>query len=205
MKQTTVFSNNDVEILEKSSLSDGFFKMNQYRLRHKLFAGGWSNVIVREMFERGHAVAVLPYDPVLNKFVLIEQFRLGAMATCESPWLIEIIAGVIDKDETAENVAIREAQEEAGIEIQSLIKALSYLSSPGGTTERIDVFVAKVDASAAQGIHGLEHEGEDIRVTTIDEQTALEWLTDGKIDNAASVIALQWFALNKQRVLDEWN
>lgn len=205
MNSNDKFRNKDVEILTKTSLSDGFFKMNKYRLKHRLFEGGWSKEIEREMFERGHAVAVLPYDPVNKQFVLIEQFRLGAMATCDSPWLFEVVAGVIDKGESAQSVAIREAHEEAGIEITNLIKALSYLSSPGGTTERIDVFIAKVDASGAQGVHGLEHEGEDIRVHVVDEQEAMNWLEMGKIDNAASVIALQWFALNKQRVIDEWN
>ena len=119
--------------------------------------------------------------------------------------MFEVVAGVIDKDESPEQVSIREAKEEAGIDISHLIKAISYLSSPGGTTERIEVFIAKVDASTAEGVHGLEDEGEDIKVHVVDENDAMVWLQQGKIDNAASVIALQWFALNKQRVIDEWN
>ena len=205
MNPDSEMSNEDVEIVSQTALYDGFFKMNQYRLRHKLFKGEWSGEIVREMFERGHAVAVLPYDPIRQQFVLIEQFRLGAMATRDNPWLIEVVAGVIDKQESAEQVCIREAEEEADIEISDLVKAISYLSSPGGTTERIDVFVAKVDASEAGGVHGLDHEGEDIKVHVVDEHEAMNWLESGKIDNAASIIALQWFALNKQRVIDEWN
>ena len=205
MKFSGEFNNGDVQIIEKESVYDGFFKMNKYRLKHKLFSGDWSKEISREMFERGHAVAVLPYDPTCSQFVLIEQFRLGAMATRDTPWLFEVIAGIIDKQESAEQVSVREAKEEAGIDLSHLTKAISYLSSPGGTTERIDVFVAKVDASTAAGVHGLEDEGEDIKVHVVDEALAMNWLNEGKIDNAASVIALQWFALNKQRVLDEWN
>lgn len=179
--------------------------MVKYEFRHKLFAGGWSPTISREVFERGHAIAVLLYDPTRSEFVLIEQFRIGAMATSETPWLLEIVAGIIEQDENPEDVCRRETHEEAGLKIGNLSKALSYLSSPGGTTERIHIYVGEVDASQATGIHGLEHEGEDILVHRVVESQAMSYLEDGKIDNAASVIALQWFALNKSRVLNEWN
>lgn len=199
------FDNNDVEIVAKEPLYQGFFEMRKYQFKHRLFKGGWSPVIAREVFERGHAVAVLLYDPDLTEFVLIEQFRIGAMPTSDSPWLIEIVAGIVEKGEVAEEVCAREAYEEAGVGITDLYKAMSYLSSPGGTTERIHVYVGKVDACGAIGVHGLDHEGEDILVHRVKEQQAINWLAEGKIDNAASIIALQWFQLNKQKVLDEWN
>ena len=205
MAQPIKFTAKDVEILDKQTVYQGFFQMNAYQLKHRLYDGETSRILRREIFERGHAVAVLPYDPVLDEFVLIQQFRLGAMATCENPWLIEIIAGVIDEGETPESVAKREASEEAGLEIRNLHKALSYLSSPGGTTERIHVYVGQVDASEASGVHGLDYEGEDIMVHRVPVSEARDWLDSGKIDNAASVIALQWFLLNKQMVIDEWN
>lgn len=179
--------------------------MVKYQFTHRLFSGKQSPVIHREVFERGHAVAVLLYDPELSEFVLIEQFRIGAMATSDSPWLIEIVAGIVEQGEEPEEVCRREALEEAGVEITKLHKAMSYLSSPGGTTERIHVYVGQVDASCAEGVHGLEHEGEDIYVHRVSEHEAVKWLSEGKIDNAASVIALQWFAINKQSVLNEWN
>ena len=198
------FSTNDVQILGKETLYQGFFKMVKYAFKHKLFAGGWSDVVEREIFERGHAIAVLPYDPVLDEFVMIEQIRIGALATSSSPWLIEVVAGIIDEGQTPESVCYREAQEEAGIEIQKLHKALSYLASPGGTTERLHIYVGLVDASEAKGIHGLEYESEDILVHRVPASVAFEWCNQGKIENAATLIALQWFALNKQRVLDSW-
>lgn len=198
------FKPQDVELISSEPVYLGFFKMLKVKFKHKLFAGGWSGVIEREIFERGHAVAVLPYDPVLAEFVLIEQVRIGALSTSETPWLLECIAGMIDKGETPENVAVREAHEEAGLEIQSLHPATSYLSSPGGTTERMHVYIARVDASNASGIHGLEHEGEDILVHRVKESQALQMLQQGKIDNAATVIALQWFLLNKKSLFDEW-
>ena len=198
------FSNHDVEILDTTSLYDGFFKMVQYKIKHKLFAGGWSHVVTREMFERGHAVALLPYDPNTQEFVLIEQFRLGAMATSESPWLIEVIAGMIDAGYSAEDVCHKEAQEEAGIALSHLTKACSYLSSPGGTTERLHIFIAKTDATKADGIHGVDDESEDILVHRVPEEKAQEWLESGRIDNAAAIIALQYFFLNKQKIITDW-
>jgi len=202
--QPSNFTNDDVHISETKNVYSGFFQMQEVHLRHKLFAGGWSKMIRREMFERGHAVAVLPYDPILGKFILIEQFRLGAMASSDTPWLIEIIAGMIEPQESPEEVCLREAQEEAGIELTHLTKVLSYLSSPGGTTERLHIYLAAVDSSTAHGIHGLEYESEDIRVLAISEEQAIQWLSQGKIDNAAAIIALQWFMLNKQSLLKEW-
>ncbi|AXR05338.1 ADP-ribose diphosphatase [Salinimonas sediminis] len=199
------FNSNDVKIEKTETLYDGFFKMVRYDFTHKLFAGGWSDTVKREIFERGHAVAVLPYDPVAKEFVLIEQIRIGALPTSQTPWLIEVVAGIIDAGESPEAVCHREAQEEAGIALSHLTKALSYLASPGGTTERIHIFVAKTDAHQAKGIHGLEDEAEDIQVHRVKEQDALDWLENGHIDNAASIIALQWFFMHKQTLLENWH
>lgn len=204
MPDNEQFTQQDVRIESTETAYNGFFKVNKVRLSHRLFEGGWTQTITRELFERGHAVAVLLYDPELKEFVLIRQFRVGAMATCDSPWLNEVVAGMIDAGESADEVCLREAHEEAGVRITALTKALSYLSSPGGTTERIHVYIGRVDATQAQGIHGLDSEHEDIQVFRIDEAEAVAWMEQGKLDNAAALIALQWFVLNKQRVLDEW-
>lgn len=203
-KEFLSFTSNDVEVTDITPLYSGFFTMKQYQFRHKCFDGSWSDIVKREIFERGHAVGVLPYDPILNEFVLIEQVRIGALATSSSPWLIEIIAGMIDEGETEEGVCHRESLEEAGIELTELTKAVSYLSSPGGTTERLHIYVAKTDASKAHGIHGLASESEDIKVHRIKESTALEWLENGHIDNAAAIIALQWFFMHKTTLLEQW-
>lgn len=199
-----IFSHQDVEILDKAPLYKGFFTMLKYRLRHRLFAGGWSPEIHREIFERGHAVAMLPYDPVLDEVVLIEQFRAGALATCEHPWLLECVAGIIEPGEAPEQVCRREAMEEAGLKIQRLHPMLSYLSSPGGTTERLYLYVGECDASQAGGIHGLDSEHEDIRVHRVKSDDALAMIQNGRIDNAATLIALQWFALNKSTLVATW-
>lgn len=178
--------------------------MKRVHVQYKLFDGGLSNVVSREMFERGHAVAVLPYDPNTGEFVLIEQFRLGAMATSDSPWMIEVIAGMIEPEEDLADVCHRESLEEAGIVLNELQKVMTFLSSPGGTTERLHIFMAKTDATLAKGLHGLDSESEDIKVHRVGEAQALAWLNSGKIDNAAAIIALQWFFLNKQTLLQTW-
>lgn len=205
MKKFPVFGKQDLKIEKHWSLYSGFFKLINYQFRHRLFAGGWSDEVHREILERGHAVAMLLYDPILNDFVFIEQFRLGALPTSNTPWLIEIVAGMIDEGEEPEEVCRREAVEEAGVTVKNLYKALSFLSSPGGTTERIHIFVGEVDATQAKGIHGLASENEDILVRRVSEQQAIQWLETGVIDNATALIAMQWFLLNKQKVLDEWH
>lgn len=198
------FTRADVTILKKESLYKGFFSLNRYHFTHTLFDGGTSEVVMREVFERGHAVAVLPYDPILDELVLVEQFRFPALETNDKPWLIEVVAGIIEEGEDLEEVCHREAQEEAGISLSHLTKMNSYLASPGACTERIHVYLAKVDASTASGIHGLENEAEDIKVLRVPFKQAVDWLNEGKIDNSTAIIALQWLMLNKQKVLSDW-
>lgn len=198
------FSGDDVKVLEKKPLHQGFFKTTLYRLQHKLFRGGWSEAIEREVMDRGHAVVVLPYDVERDEIVMLEQFRVGALATSETPWLLELVAGMTEPNETEESVAHRELDEEAGLTAQQMRFALSYLSSPGGLTERISIYIAKVDASQAAQYGGLASEHEDIRVESVPRETAMQLLDDGKIDNAATVIALQWLALHKDTLCREW-
>ena len=193
MKQ---FSKDDVQIESKDSLYKGFLSVNQYQLKHKLFAGGWGPTITRELMERGDAVVVIPYDPVTHELVVLEQFRMGAMANEHGPWLLEFVAGMFDGDETAEQVAHRELYEEAGLRAKQLVKALSYYSSPGGTDERLTIYIAEVDASQAAEFAGVESEHEDIRVHVKSFESVIEWLNQGRINNAASVIGLQWLQLH---------
>lgn len=190
------YDQSDVKIIKKESLYKGFFQCNKYTIKHKLFEGGWSGEIQREFFERGHAAAILPYDPVTDSVVLIEQFRFGAMENKKSPWLLELVAGIIEKGEVSEELVKREAIEEAGLDILSSKFICNCLVSPGGTTEQLDIFIGKVDASNAGGLHGLAEEGEDIRVHVVPRKVAYEWVVDGTINNLAAIIALQWLELN---------
>ncbi|AYF18751.1 ADP-ribose diphosphatase [Vibrio parahaemolyticus] len=202
-KRQDEFTSRDVEIISKESVFEGFFKMVKYRFKHKLFAGGWSDVVEREMFERGHAAAMLPYDPKTDQVVIIEQIRIGALEH-EHPWQLEIVAGMIDRDESAEEVIRREAEEEAGITVGRVASVTSYYPSSGGCSEKLDVFVGEVDASKAHGIHGLDYEDEDIRVHVLSREQAYQWVKDGIFENGAYIIALQWLQLNHQELRSQW-
>jgi ADP-ribose pyrophosphatase len=163
-----------------------------------------SGTITREVFERGHAIGLLPYDPVRDAVVLIEQFRIGAYAAGMEPWLIEIVAGIIEHGETPEEVARRETLEEAGLTIGELLPMCDYAVSPGGSSESVRAFLGRVDSTSAGGIHGLNSEDEDIRVTAMPWSDARRLLDDGKVRNALGIIALQWLALHRDEVRRRW-
>lgn len=180
------------DLLKIEPLYRGFFTLNRYCLRFERYDGSWSPEITREMFERGHAVAVLPFDPSKREVVLIEQFRPGALEAPGGPWLTEIVAGMIEPNETVESVARREMAEESGLAPARLIPITRYWVSPGGTTESIYLFLALIDAAPSDMFFGLPQEHEDIKlhVMTLDE--ALARVDSGIICSAAPIIALQW-------------
>ncbi|WP_262965125.1 NUDIX domain-containing protein [Methylobacter psychrophilus] len=192
------------EIIDKETVYSGFFRMEKYRLKHTLYAGGWSAEISREVFVRGSCVAVLLYDPHADKVILIEQFRAGAILQPDRAWLVEIVAGAIEEGETAEEVAYRESLEEAGCEIQELMVINEFYTTPGGAAERITLFCGKVDSTDIGGIHGLDHEDEDILVRAVDFDEAYFMLENNKIESAIPIIAIQWLALNKQKLKQKW-
>ena len=196
---------NEYEILERKTPFQGYFRIDKYKLRHRRFAGGWTEPFYREVFERGHAAAVLPYDPLRDEVVMQEQFRIGALEAPGSPWLLEIVAGIIDAGESAEEVARREAVEEAGLQLQDLHHIQDYLASPGGTTERVWLFVGRVDSSNAGGIFGLAVEAEDIRVRVLPFEQAMVELAGRPINVASIVIAMQWLALNRDMLRQIWS
>ena len=203
MKQSMQGAESAVEIVSREVRYDGFFRLEHYRLRHRLFAGGWSPVLSRELFQRGHAAALLLYDPWADAVVLQEQFRIGAMEAPGGPWLLEIVAGVIEEGESPSEVVMREAVEEAGCHVDSVQPICEYLVSPGGSSERIYLFYALVDSAGLGGLHGLPHEGEDIRVEVVAWQSVAQWLAAGEIRAASALIALQWLSLNRERLRAE--
>lgn len=198
------FTRDDVEIIQREMCYRGFLQLDKLHFKHRLFSGAMSGVVQREVMKRKNAVAVLPWDPVRDEVVLIQQLRIAVMDSGVNPWQLEIIAGMIEQDEQQEAVARRESKEEAGIMLGDIHKVLSYFSSPGALNERITVFIAEVDATQASGVHGLAEENEDILVLVMSRQHAFELLEQGRIDNAASVIALQWLALNFTELKAEW-
>lgn len=192
------------EILETSTGYAGFFRLMRYRLRHRLYNGNWSPILTRELFERGHAAALLPYDPTADRVIMIEQFRIGALESTSGPWLMEIVAGIIEPGETPEDVVRREAVEETGCPVHEVVPICEYYVSPGGTSERISLFCGRVDASQAGGIHGLADESEDIRVVPMRADEAIARMQAGAIVSAAPIIALQWLVLNRDEMRRRW-
>ncbi|WP_085247329.1 ADP-ribose diphosphatase [Gilliamella mensalis] len=206
MKNNPVhFDKNDVFNLTKRILYKGFFSLFEYRFQYRKFDGSISEVVTREILERSHAVVLLAYDAKRDEVVLIEQIRIASIETQESPWMLELIAGMMDhENESFEEVAKREAIEEAGVVIGRCKPIISYLASPGGITEQLHILVGEVDSSTAKGIHGLAEENEDIKVHVVSRNQAYQWVKDGVINNAASIIALQWLELNHQLLKKEW-
>ena len=184
------------KIHNKENVYHGFFKLNKYHLSNQLFQGGWSEGYTREVFERGHAAAVLLFDKKQDKLVFVEQFRPGAIATEESPWLLELVAGMIEKGEHPEEVVRRETLEEAGGLVLRIQKICEYLVSPGGSTERIWLYLGEVDSLKLANYAGLVQEQEDIKIHCVATQTAFEWLDSGRLNNAMTIIAVQWLKLH---------
>ncbi|WP_199611186.1 ADP-ribose diphosphatase [Flocculibacter collagenilyticus] len=199
-----MFKHSDINIEKTETVYNGYFSVEKYLFRHRLFSGEWSELVCREIMERGNAAALLPYDVSNDKVVLIEQVRMGAMSSQHSPWLLECVAGVIEQGESPQQVAIRETKEESGLDVTEVMPMLSYLSSPGGTSERLHLYIANVNSELAEGVHGLPEEHEDIKVHVMTREHAMNLLNDGKIENAATVISLQWLQLNLAKVKAAW-
>lgn len=194
-----------VEIIEQSRMHDGYFKIDRLRLRHEQYRGGMGAEVVREVAERGHAVAVLLYDPDRDSVVMIEQFRPGAHCAGWDAWLLEIVAGIIDPGELPEDVARRECREEAGVEVGDLVRGPSYLASPGVLTESITLYAARVDSTTCGGIHGLGTEGEDIRVIVLPVDEVRAMMAADQLGNATTLIAVQWLLLNRDTLRAAWS
>lgn len=190
-----------IEIPGRETGYSGFFRIDKYRLRHRKYDGSWTGELTREVFERGHAAAALLWDERADAVVLIEQFRLPAhLAGCPA-WQLEIVAGIIDRDEAPEAVARREIVEETGLApIGDLVPIHRILPSAGGSTETVHLFLARVDASGAGGIHGLADENEDIRVVVLPFEAALARAEAGGIQNSYALVALWWLAAHRQRL-----
>ena len=191
------------EVIEETPVYRGFFNLTQFRLRHTLFAGGWSEPLTRELFHRGRCVAVVPYDPATDRVILIEQFRIGAVGDKPSPWLVEIVAGAVEPGESPEAVAYREAEEEAGCLLHALHRIGEFYATPGGCSEKVTVFCGLAEWTDGDGVFGLAEEGEDIRALSVSLDEALAWLENGVIDSASPALALQWLALNRDRLRQE--
>ena len=187
------------QMLNKKRVYDGFYKVDSCEVEHALFQGGTTKPMKRELLYRGNVAAVLPYDQKDDSVVLIEQFRIGA-TNQEDPWLVEVIAGMVETGESPEAMVYREAEEEAGLKLDNLSLMTTYLASPGMTTEEVFIYSSLADLKDAGGYFGLETENEDIRVLKMKADEAIELFDNGTIRNAISVVAMLWLKLNIEKL-----
>jgi ADP-ribose pyrophosphatase len=198
------FGAQDVRVLQSEIAYQGHFTLRRLTLQHRCFAGGWSEPLVRELFERGDAAGVLPYDPVDDSVVLIEQFRPGALRGDDSPWMLELIAGVVEPGENDEDVVHREAMEEAGCEVSELVPIATMLPSAGACSEQVRLFCGRVTSAAIGGVRGLQDEGEDILVHAVSRADALQLVAEDRIPNGHTLIALQWLQIHGDALRERW-
>lgn len=182
-------------VLDKQQAYRGFFKLDRYQVDFELFRGGMSGAVMRECSATsGFVVAGLPYDPLRECFVLIEQFRIGAMVAGEHPWQLEIVAGFMDvPGESADDCMQRELEEEIGTRARALHHVQTYFPSPGGSAGQTHLYFAEVDSAQVARHTGLLEEGEDILVHCVPYTAVFEQLAQGEVKNATMLLALQAF------------
>ena len=194
----------DVEILDESVLSEHFFTLKQYKVTHSSFLDGDCPPVLRERLEGKTAVSILLFDPREDAIVCVEQFRIGLMGVADRSWSIETVSGFCDvAHEKPQEVAAREVTEETGCELQDLIEVGEFFVSPGSSTERITVFVGCVDSSKVSGVHGLAHDGEEIRPVVIPREAAVSQLFT-ELNSTSIIIALQWLQINLDELNQRW-
>ena len=193
----------DWKLHNKTKKYQGHFSVTQYELSHTTFQGEVTAVLKRELVVREDAVALVPYDPETDQVVLIEQFRVGAIRE-RRPWLIEIVAGLLEQGESPEQVAIREAEEEIGCVATSLQRIGGFYPSPGGFSEWVHLYIGKVSVANVREYGGLEHEGEDIKIHIVDASDIALMLSTGEVRSAIAIIGLQWFVANRENIRQQW-
>ncbi len=199
----------DVEICSEQRVWNGRFPLDVVRFRHRRFDGVRSGVKTWEVWRRGRAAAVLPYDPVADVVVLIEQFRLPALAAGLDPVLVELPAGLCDDGETPEATARRETVEEMGLTVGAMRHIGGFLLTAGGSDEVCELFAGRVVAPsvAGDGIAGhagMVSEQEDIRIRVWPAGEAIETALAGRMPNSVAAIGLLWLAARREALRKEW-
>jgi nudix-type nucleoside diphosphatase (YffH/AdpP family) len=179
-----------------------FFAVEEYEVSWRQFDGGMSPSVTRAVFVSGDAVTVLPYDPVRDRVLVVEQFRAGPLARGDAQaWQIEAIAGRIDPGETPEQAARREAVEEANLRLDRLLEVARYYPSTGGVSEYIYSYVALTDLpDGSAGVFGVEGEAEDIRGHLISFDRLMDLVASGEVENAPLIITALWLQRERARL-----
>ena len=199
----------DVTVQSTETIWKGRTQLDVVRFRNRRFDGQMSELRTWEVWLRGHAVGVLPYDPVSDRLAMIEQFRYPAMIAGVDPIMLEIPGGFTDKGETEEQTAAREMQEEMGLAPDRLHRVGRFVLTAGGSDESVTIFAGRIAAPTAgadgiAGYAGLEVENEDIRTRVLPATEAIENALAGRYANAITVMALLWFASRRDWLRREW-
>lgn len=194
----------DVTIHQARYPYEAFFRVDEVSITHKAHAGGTIGPIERAVFNVSDAVTVLPYDPVRDRVLLIEQLRLGALLRGDTqPWMLEPVAGMIDAGETPAQTALRESHEEANLTLATsdLQHIATYYPSPGGVAQRFVSYVALCDLpDSAAGLGGEAAEHEDLRAHLVDFDDLMEMVRSGEAANAALIVSAQWLRAERDRL-----
>lgn len=194
------YSASDVTIESREFLFRGFIQVEKVSLKHRLFnRSDYSPLIHRELIHRPEAAGVLLYNDQKQKFALIEQFRIGALNDAESAWQLEVIAGVLDGNESPETCIRRESLEESGCEITELEHLFSFYPSAGACSEFFHLYTAEVNLPNEGGIFGMPNEGENIQLHLFNYDQLSTLLKNGRLSNAPVIMALQWLAQHIQQ------
>lgn len=193
-----------VRVTGRRPVFDGFNRLDVVDYECCLHEGGWSQSVEREVLIHRNAVAVLPYDPMRDSILLLEQFRPGAYLSDRPAWQLEPVSGMIEDGQSVGDAARMELREEAGCEITEMEPITGYLVSPGYTTEHVTCFCGRIDAAGREGVFGNRDEGEDIKVHVVTLQDAEAMLRSGEIGYALTIICIQWLLLNRERLQAKW-
>lgn len=194
------YSRQDVQIVKKQDIFAGFFRLAKVQLRHRLFSGGWSAPVERELFEKAEAAAAVIYDPVGDLIGLVEQFRVGMLNSPLGPWSLEGVAGMVEAGESPETLICRELQEEAGIRAYKLLPITAFYPTPGSCNEYVHLYCALCDLSGAGGCFGLADEGEDILFQVYSASEVFDAMLESRTNNAATLIGLQWLQIQRPQL-----
>ncbi|MBC6906427.1 NUDIX domain-containing protein [Saccharophagus sp. K07] len=204
MVRDVKFSRQDVEVVKEEPIYSGFFRLVNVRLRHRLFRGGWSREFSRELFAKAEAASAVVYDPVLDLIGLVDQFRVGTLDSPYGPWTLESVAGMVEEGESPANMMLRELQEEAGLQAKDLLPITGFYPTPGSCNEYTHLFCAICDLSGAGGLFGVDGENEDILFTAYPADDVFNAMLQSRMNNAATLIGLQWLQLNRPRLRAQW-
>ena len=183
------------KIINKENLYSGFYKLNKLEFIHQKHDGSWTEQVDREIFGGAHVSTLLPFDPIRKEIVLIQQFRAGAISRYDEDYLFEIVAGIIDENESPEETAKRECYEETGCVVNKITPIQGYFPAPGSSESYYHLFLGEINSFEGERIRGLETENENILVKSYKVEDVRSMLKEGKIKNGLTLIALQWFFL----------